>query len=117
LIPEKILDKPGAISDLQSFTDKRPLAGRFSEIGERIFELGRKKASQICTGPWQEMSIMDGKNSRVKGKPFPINPTLKAYAPAENHTNLHHIFIPPAYLTDPNITYTGSKRDAAAEYT
>jgi len=45
LIPEKILDKPGAIRNLNKLGDARPLAGRFSEIGERIFTLGGKKAS------------------------------------------------------------------------
>jgi len=33
-MPEQILDKPGRISDLSILRDKRPLAGRFSEIGE-----------------------------------------------------------------------------------
>jgi hypothetical protein len=45
LIPEKILEKPGAIRNLHSLTDKRPLAGRFSAIGEKIFAMGGKKAS------------------------------------------------------------------------
>lgn len=45
MIPEKILDKPGAITNLQQYTSKKPLAGRFGEIGERIFEVGPKKAN------------------------------------------------------------------------
>lgn len=45
LIPNKILEKPGYIKNLSELRDEKPLAGRFSEIGERIFSLGNKKAS------------------------------------------------------------------------
>jgi hypothetical protein len=52
LMPEKILEKPCHIKDLSIFIDKKPLAGKFSEIGEQIFTAGNKKAGHITTGPW-----------------------------------------------------------------
>lgn len=55
LVADYILEKPGKIKDIKTLGDSRPLAGRFSEIGERIFTLGGKKASQLCTGPWGEI--------------------------------------------------------------
>lgn len=55
LVPDKILEKPGQISDLSQFKTTKPLAGRFSEVGEKIFEMGHKKAYLIQTGPWHEI--------------------------------------------------------------
>lgn len=40
-------------------------------------------------------------------KDFPIYPNHKKYEPADNHQNLHKIFVPPAYLTQAGQTYTG----------
>lgn len=40
LIPDKILEKPGLIKSLSAFKNEKPLAGRFSEIGERVFAVG-----------------------------------------------------------------------------
>ena len=34
LVPEKILEKPNKIKDLSIYIDKKPLAGKFSEIGQ-----------------------------------------------------------------------------------
>lgn len=45
LIPDKILDKPGRLTNLWQLNDGRPLAGRFSEIGEKMLKVGAKKAS------------------------------------------------------------------------
>ena len=36
--PNYILEKPGGIKNLQQIVNNKPLAGRFGEIGERIFE-------------------------------------------------------------------------------
>jgi hypothetical protein len=112
LVPERILEKPGAIRNLRSLTDSRPLAGRFSEIGEKIFALGGKKALQICTGNWKEMSIMDGKNTRIKGKPLPIDVAKKEFVPADCHTHLHKQHVPPAYMTKPGVPYCGTSKTA-----
>lgn len=59
LIPDKILEKPGKIGNLTQLRDSRPLAGRFSEIGEKIFSVGNKKASLITTGPWHEILMLE----------------------------------------------------------
>ena len=40
LVPDKILEKPGRLTNLAQLKDSKPLAGRFSEIGEKIFEVG-----------------------------------------------------------------------------
>ena len=109
LVPDKILDKPGAIKDIKSLGDNRPLAGRFSEIGERIFTLGGKKASHLCTGPWGEIQMLDGASTRKKVKPIPNEPNKCDYVPGENHASLHKLYVPPAYLTQPGVTYTGSR--------
>jgi hypothetical protein len=90
------------------------LAGRFSEIGERIFALGRKKASQICTGNWKEMSIVDGKNTRNRGKPLPTYICAQEFVPADCHTGLHKQHVPPAYMTNPGVTYTGANKPSYA---
>ena len=59
LVPEKILEKPGKIKNLESLKSNKPLAGKFSEIGERVFEAGDKKAFLITTGPWGEILMKD----------------------------------------------------------
>lgn len=55
LIPDKILEKPNKIQNLNLYKNDKPLAGRFSEIGEKIFEVGSRKAFMIHTGPWGEI--------------------------------------------------------------
>ena len=110
LLPNKILEKPGYIKNLKELKDEKPLAGRFSEIGERIFSLGNKKAAQLCTGPWGEISMLDG-IPRKKVKPFPENPTLKSFEQGENHFKLHKTYVPPAYMTNPAIAYTGKSKE------
>lgn len=35
--------------------DLRPLAGRYSEIGQKHFEVGAKNVFKITTGPWHEI--------------------------------------------------------------
>lgn len=45
LVPNYILEKPGYIKNLKELKDDKPLAGRFTEIGEKIFSLGNKKAN------------------------------------------------------------------------
>lgn len=59
LIPDLILEKPGRISNFSKMRDTRPLAGRFSEIGEKIFIAGNKKAGLITTGPWHEILMLE----------------------------------------------------------
>ena len=58
------------------------------------------------------MSIVDGKNTRFKGKPLPTAPNYAAYVPADNHTRLHQQYVPPAYMIDPNVTYAGTVKDS-----
>lgn len=52
--------------------DNKPLAGRFSEIGQEILKVGNRKASYICTGNWHETSIVD---EPKKGRPIALSPT------------------------------------------
>ena len=59
LTPDKILEKPCKIQNLQSLKDGKPLAGKFSEIGQQIFNLGGNKASHIMTGPWDQTQILE----------------------------------------------------------
>jgi hypothetical protein len=73
--------------------------------------MGSKKGSQLCTGPWKEMNIMDGQGTRQRGKPLATAPNYAAYVPADNHAHLHTQYMPPAYMTDPNVTYAGTKRE------
>jgi len=70
--PDKILDKPGQITNLQQMKDSKPLAGRFSEIGQQILAVGNKKASYICTGHWNEISPVE---EPKKVKPITVSPT------------------------------------------
>jgi hypothetical protein len=52
--------------------DNRPLAGRFSEIGEKIFSLGNRKANLITTGPWNEILMIENEAQKIKfEKSFP----------------------------------------------
>ncbi len=52
--------------------DNRPLAGRFSEIGEQIFSLGNRKANLITTGPWNEILMLENEAQNIKfEKSFP----------------------------------------------
>lgn len=37
--------------------DTKPLAGRFSKIGEQILLIGNQNARQIITGPWNDAPI------------------------------------------------------------
>ncbi len=76
VLPNKILDKPGNIKNLSEFMDERPLAGRFTEIGEKIFKLGSKKANQLCTGPWGHIQMLDGQTRKNK-KLIPESPHKK----------------------------------------
>jgi len=52
--------------------NNKPLAGRFSEVGEKIFEMGNKKAFLITTGPWHEIQMKDSEKQKAKfEKTFP----------------------------------------------
>lgn len=42
-------------------------------------------------------------------KSFPEYPQKKTYEPADNHSSLHKIEIPPAYLIQVGATYTGGR--------
>ena len=46
--------------------DNRPLAGRFSEIGEQIFSLGNRKANLITTGLWNEILMLENEAQNIK---------------------------------------------------
>ena len=46
--------------------DNRPLAGRFSEIGEQIFSIGNRKVSLITTGPWNEILMLKNEAQKIK---------------------------------------------------
>lgn len=59
LIPDKILEKPNKIQNLNLYKNDKPLAGRFSEIGEKLLQVGNRKAFMIHTGPWGEIQIKD----------------------------------------------------------
>lgn len=75
LKPDKIVQKPGQILDLNKLRDSKPLAGRFSEIGERFFEVGNNQAFRIVTGPWNEILMQDSEAQRAKfEKTFPKFP-------------------------------------------
>ena len=60
------------------------------------------------------MSIMDGKNTRKKGKPLPTDINKKEFVAADNHANLHRQYVPPAYMTNPGVTYTGANKTASS---
>jgi len=47
---------------------------------------------------------------RKKVKPYPEKPTLKMYEPAESHFKLHRIHVPPAYMTNADVPYTGKAK-------
>lgn len=86
LIPDKILEKPGRLSNLTELRDSRPLAGRFSEIGERIFSVGNKKAGLITTGPWHEIQMLESEAQKAKfEKNFPTYPNYKKFELGDNH--------------------------------
>lgn len=53
-----ILKNPQDIKDLSKLVDDKPLAGRFTGIGETLFKLGSKKASSLCTGPWIDAPLI-----------------------------------------------------------
>lgn len=57
--------------------------------------------------------MLDSASTRHKVKPLPISPDKGDYLPGENHTNLHKQYVPPAYLTQPGVTYTGSRNAPA----
>lgn len=40
---------------------------------------------------------------------YPIHPHLKKWEAGDNSSHLHKIYVPPAYLTQPGINYTGTK--------
>lgn len=108
LIPDFILEKPGKISNLSQLRDSRPLAGRFSEIGSKIFEVGNKKAGLITTGPWHEILMLESEAQKAKfERSFPTYPHLKKYEVGENHQQLHKVHVPPAYLTQAGMKYNG----------
>lgn len=59
--PYDVLDKIGKPSTdvtKNNFPEKH-LAGKYSEIGQRLFAVGQKKAGQIMTGPWGEIQILE----------------------------------------------------------
>lgn len=81
---EKILPKQGCIKNLRETYDDKPLAGRFSEIGEKILQIGCRKASQICTGNWGDLRYdesMDLQNEKIS-----VSPHKEIYRPGDNHT-------------------------------
>jgi hypothetical protein len=57
LIPDKILEKPGYIKNLQQYKSAKPMAGKYSEIGQEILRLGPKEADKIMTGPWGQIQM------------------------------------------------------------
>jgi hypothetical protein len=59
LIPDKICEKPCKITNLAQYRNDQPLAGKLSEVGDKILELGHKRANMIQTGPWGEIQIKD----------------------------------------------------------
>lgn len=72
---EKFLEKPNKISDLASLDTKKPMAGRFSEIGEKVLQVGDKKAKLITTGPWGEILMIESEAQKTKfEKSFPTHP-------------------------------------------
>jgi len=108
---EKILEKPNKIKDLALLDTKQPMAGRFSEIGEKILKLGDKYAKQITTGPWGEILMIGSEAQKAKfEKSFPTHPHQTLYRPGENHTHLHKAFAPPGYMTCSNMSYTGAPK-------
>ena len=76
LIPDYILEKPCKIQNLQSFKDSKPLAGKFSEIGQQIFNLGGKKAAHIVTGNWDKL-FEEKVHDKRSISPIPIEPHKK----------------------------------------
>jgi hypothetical protein len=38
---------------------------------------------------------------------FPIHPQHKKYEPGDNHAHRHFVHVPPAYLIEAGMTYTG----------
>ena len=58
-MPDKILEKPGYIKNLQQYKSAKPMAGKYSEIGEKILEYGPKDAYKIMTGPWGQIQMQD----------------------------------------------------------
>ena len=54
----KLPKKTGRLTEIGKY-DELPLAGRFSEIGERLVKNGSKNACHITTGPWGEIFIKD----------------------------------------------------------
>ena len=89
--------------------DNRPLAGRFSEIGEQIFSLGNRKANLITTGPWNEILMLENEAQKIKfEKSFPQHPQQKKYEQADNHSYFHKVYVPPIYMTSANAKYCGS---------
>lgn len=86
--------------------DNKPTAGRFSEIGQEIIRVGNRKASYICTGNWHEtFPIVETKKER----PLALSPTKLDYKPGDNHSKIHREYVPPAYMTNPGIPYSGSQ--------
>lgn len=67
LLPEKILDKPGAIDVTTMDASKIPLAGRLGELGLAILKAG-PKAKHITTGPWNEEQFREAKPRTIRGR-------------------------------------------------
>lgn len=86
MIPDKILEKPGYIKNLNIFKSDKPLAGRFSEIGEKVFAAGTKDAHLIYTGPWNEIQMKDSAKQLAEfERTFPKHPHQKKWEPADNN--------------------------------
>jgi len=52
------------------------LAGKFSEIGQQIFNLGGKKAAHIVTGNWDKL-FEEKVHDKRSISPIPIEPHKK----------------------------------------
>lgn len=63
----KIIQKPNQIDiTKQSLNDSQKVAaGRLSELGSKILELG-SKAKFLYTGPWNELQMVENPNTRNK---------------------------------------------------
>lgn len=51
---EKVLLKPGQIKISEVEVDNKPLAGKYTIVGQEVVDKGIKKPYQVMTGPWNE---------------------------------------------------------------
>ena len=64
LVDDKnIKEKPNKIELKDYDVSQMPLAGRLSEVGQKILTLGSKQALYITTGPWHDQAPQSASNS------------------------------------------------------